>query len=77
MSPTENDDDIYGGFLTNSLNGLGGVDRLTLDYSGLGPNGQTATSVNLNFASDGSGNYNGSVILLLILVVKYYQVRVG
>ena len=46
MEPTEEDDTIDGGFLTTSLNGLGGFDTLYLDFSGLFE-GEAASRVQL------------------------------
>ena len=51
MSPTEGDDTIDGGFLTTSLNGLGGFDTLFLDFSGLFE-GEEASRVQLVLYND-------------------------
>ncbi|MEP3889701.1 MAG: hypothetical protein ABJN69_04490, partial [Hellea sp.] len=53
---TEGDDDIDAGFLVTNLNGLGGTDRLVLDYSGVNSFGQTASHVTLRLSTSTASN---------------------
>jgi Ca2+-binding RTX toxin-like protein len=49
----QGDDTVNAGFQTRSLHGHSGIDHLTLDYSGTGPSGVSATGVQLLLGSSG------------------------